>query len=294
MCGLVSSISVKAAKVPSTRVLTIHERPFPGLPRRLAGPVLRRCADHFIAVNHELQAELESLGIRAEKLSLIPDCVDVDDIATRAAALDGEGVRGPLGIPTGAKVLVMAGTAATVRNIEHFTQIAREVAARENSCEIHAVAVRGRSDRGASPRAAAKGVPATMHFVDDRRDLVPYLGIADAVVFASDHADESPTFLLEASAAGRPIVCSNVPGNREIVIDGETGRLVHNDVGAFADAALELLRDPARASDLGAAARDRARAAFDRSQASRRTADLYRRLLSPDGAASAPGRDRRS
>jgi phosphatidylinositol alpha-mannosyltransferase len=66
--------------------------------------------------------------------------------------------------------------------------------------------------------------------------------------------------LVEAMAAGLPVVASDIPGYREVVRDGVEGLLVPpRDPEDLADAVLTLLREPERASALGEAGRERAR-----------------------------------
>jgi len=69
--------------------------------------------------------------------------------------------------------------------------------------------------------------------------------------------------ILEAMAEGVPVVAARVGGNREAVIDGETGYLVPpGDAGAFADAIRKLLQDPSLARRLGEAGRRRVEERF--------------------------------
>lgn len=93
-----------------------------------------------------------------------------------------------------------------------------------------------------------------------RRDDVPaLLEAADLVVHPST-ADALPTALLEAAAAGRPVVATSVGGIPEIVTPG-TGVLVGvGDVPALSEAIAALVRDPTARQRLGRAARER----FDR------------------------------
>jgi hypothetical protein len=72
-CAMVASIAWRASKLPCTRVLTQSARAFRRAPRWIAGPILRRCADYYFAVGPDQQADLESMGIPAEKISLLPD-----------------------------------------------------------------------------------------------------------------------------------------------------------------------------------------------------------------------------
>jgi len=83
---------------------------------------------------------------------------------------------------------------------------------------------------------------------------------ARAVIVPSIVSDACPTVVLEAMAAGRPVVASATGGIVDLVVDGTTGLLVPpGDVSALAEAISSVLRDPPGAQAFGAAGRDRAR-----------------------------------
>jgi glycosyltransferase involved in cell wall biosynthesis len=89
-----------------------------------------------------------------------------------------------------------------------------------------------------------------------------------------------PKSLLEAAAAGRPMVATDVPGCREICRDGETGLLVPaRSVQPLADALETLAADPVLRERLGRRARDVVVAEFAEEIVVRQTLDLYRNLL---------------
>jgi glycosyltransferase involved in cell wall biosynthesis len=89
-----------------------------------------------------------------------------------------------------------------------------------------------------------------------------------------------PKCLLEAAACGRPMIATNVPGCREIVIDGETGILVGvNDDVALADAIAELAHDADKRVRFGQAARALTVARFSAADIGRQTVTVYRELL---------------
>lgn len=109
-------------------------------------------------------------------------------------------------------------------------------------------------------RAAALG-PA-VELTGERSDVPDVLAASDVVVLPS-WSEALPTVLLEAGAAGRPVVATPVGGAPEIVVDGETGVLVPTgDPAALAGAVVGLLRDPARAAAMGERARARVHARF--------------------------------
>ncbi len=85
---------------------------------------------------------------------------------------------------------------------------------------------------------------------------------------------------LEAAERGRPVIASAVGGLPEIVDDGRTGVLVRpGDVQALAGAVVTLVRDPERATAMGAAARERVLAEFSLARCADRTDALYRAAL---------------
>jgi glycosyltransferase involved in cell wall biosynthesis len=89
-----------------------------------------------------------------------------------------------------------------------------------------------------------------------------------------------PVSILEAMAAGRAVVATDVGGVREQVVEGETALLVPpGDPGAFARAVAALLADPARRGAFGAAGQARARARFTVERAAAAIAAVYAELL---------------
>jgi glycosyltransferase involved in cell wall biosynthesis len=89
-----------------------------------------------------------------------------------------------------------------------------------------------------------------------------------------------PKSLLEAAAAGRPMVAADVPGCREVVVHGKTGLLARvDDPAAFADALAKLIRDPALRAQYGGAARAMAEDRFSAGAIGRETLATYNALL---------------
>lgn len=123
------------------------------------------------------------------------------------------------------------------------------------------------------------------------------LGVSDAVTFAGERDAEEvlPEFdifvqpsryesqgvaILEAMAAGRPVVATDVGGVRDVVRDGETGLLVRpGEADALSDAIVRLAETPDLARSLAERARTRVREGFSVDQMVRAYARLYRDLL---------------
>jgi glycosyltransferase involved in cell wall biosynthesis len=99
-------------------------------------------------------------------------------------------------------------------------------------------------------------------FMGMRRDVPRILAATDIFLLAT-HWEATSIALLEAMAAGKPVIASNVDGVREVVVPEVTGILVQpENAGALAEAACRLLRDPALAQRMGQAGRQRVQQDF--------------------------------
>jgi glycosyltransferase involved in cell wall biosynthesis len=133
----------------------------------------------------------------------------------------------------------------------------------------------GAYHRELEQRAAAAGVGARVVFLGYREDVASILAAANLLVLPS-HDEGLPLVVLEAMAAGRPVVATPVGGTPELVVDGETGLLVPaGDAHALAAALDTLLADGARAAALGAAGRRRFEERFTLDTMTRRLLAIY-------------------
>jgi glycosyltransferase involved in cell wall biosynthesis len=100
-------------------------------------------------------------------------------------------------------------------------------------------------------------------FIED-----PQSALADAYLALNFSVNESFSMtVLEASAAGLPVIATRCGGPEEIIEDGVTGVLVPvGDIDAMAEAMQQLLRDPNRAADMGTAGRSRVMKCFSREE----------------------------
>ncbi|HEU4401134.1 MAG TPA: glycosyltransferase [Candidatus Polarisedimenticolia bacterium] len=139
-------------------------------------------------------------------------------------------------------------------------------------------------------RAAQEGVSHRATFTGERRDIAAVMRALDLLVLPSIWEGFGLS-LLEAMAAGLPVVASRVGGVPEVVVDGETGVLVPpGDPQALASACAALLRDRPRLERLGRAGRERVERLFRIERLVRETADLYRGLLPARRADRGSGR----
>jgi glycosyltransferase involved in cell wall biosynthesis len=138
--------------------------------------------------------------------------------------------------------------------------------------------------REAAAQTAGKfALGGRVHCLGVREDVAETLAASDVFALAS-HWEGNPMSVLEAMAAGLPVVATAVGGVPELVEDGATGLLAPaGDVQALAEALAAMAGDPQRRQELGAAARKRA-AQFSVSAMVAAYSQLFERIAAPRNA----------
>jgi glycosyltransferase involved in cell wall biosynthesis len=121
-----------------------------------------------------------------------------------------------------------------------------------------------------------------------REGLIEWIGHVDGIerwiasstlVVLPSYREGVPRILLEAAAMGKPIVCTDVPGCREVVEDGRNGlRVRPRDAKALAAAIDALLRNPELRKTMGEAGRSKVLREFSEDQVLGSTLGVYREL----------------
>jgi len=129
-------------------------------------------------------------------------------------------------------------------------------------------------------KAAKAGIGANLHFLGSRKDVPDILGAADIGILCS-HEEGFSNAVLEGMAAGLPMVVTDVGGNAEAVVDGQTGRVVPaHTPDELARALLEIAADPQR-KRLGLAGRQRVETVFSMEACLQGYERLYRHTAKP-------------
>ena len=127
------------------------------------------------------------------------------------------------------------------------------------------------------------GLAATVELAGEREDVAEILAASQVFVLSS-RSEAAPVSVLEAMAAGLPVVASRVGGLPELVVEGETGLLVEpGDPEELAAALARLLDDPALRERLGSAGRARVETHFALDAFLAAHLELYRRQLAQRG-----------
>jgi glycosyltransferase involved in cell wall biosynthesis len=188
--------------------------------------------------------------------------------------------RADLGLSETAVVAVMVSRILRSKGVLDFA--AAGLKTRGENAAIRFVLV-GREDPDsldALTAAELQLLRASITWLGHRDDVREILALADIFVFPSFYREGVPRALLEASAAGLPLVVADVPGSRDVVEDGVNGFLVGpHDPDAIAQAVLRLAGSAELRRRFGERSRERAVSRFDLSVIARRTESLYRDLL---------------
>jgi glycosyltransferase involved in cell wall biosynthesis len=227
-----------------------RQRAFVELERWLA-----RRSDLLVAVSEEVRDELLELRIgRPGQYEVIPLGIDLD----RYEGLRPTGaLRRAVGVGPEVPLAGVLGRLVPVK--DHATLL--EALARLPRLHL---AVLGDGERRHELTALARqlGVAERAHFTGWWQDVPGALGDLDVVVLSSRH-EGTPVALIEALAAGRPVVATNVGGVPSVVEDGVTGWLCPpGDAEALAAALEGALADPAAARARAERGRERVVARF--------------------------------
>jgi glycosyltransferase involved in cell wall biosynthesis len=238
-------------------------------------------AHALVAVTDRVRRDILARGIgRDDTVVVVPLGLDLDPLVA-APARRGE-LRRELGLDAAAPLVGIVARLVAVKAHEVFLAAARAIApARPDA--VFLVVGDGERRGELEALAADLGLGARARFLGWRADLDRLYADLDVVVLTSKN-EGSPVALIEAMAAGRPVVSTRAGGVEDVVADGETGLLAPvGDAAAVARAILALLDDPERAARLGAAARASAAARFGSRRLVGDIDALYRRLLAERG-----------
>lgn len=234
---LASAVAARRSGVPL--VVTAHIgdlREIPGLVGLVAraheatlGRLILRRATRAIAVSGAVASHLKELA-PSLPVDVVPNGVDVARFAPVPPRFDGTLVVGLLGrlVPNKGPAIAVAALAELIRRgVPARLRIAGDGPERARLAEL----------------ATASGIADAVQFDGFRPDPERWFGTVDVVVRPS-LTEGMPLGLLEAMAAGVPVIASDVPGNAALVDHEATGLLVPvRDPVALADALERLFRD---------------------------------------------------
>lgn len=251
-------------RVARRSFLEIHGRPGSRIAKRMHRG-LARFVGGMVAVTANLKLRLVELGIPAEKITVAPDGVKLERFSIGG---DRSSWRMGLGWPQGAHIIGYAGHTQTLGQDKGVVELIKAIAvisARERDKQIYLTLI------GPPPEEAvdlwsrhAEGIPVERLIAPgwvSHEQLPVCVKACDICVIPFPWTeffayDASPLKMFEYMASDVPIVASNLPALREILMDGKNAILIDpGDPTALADAIQQLIKAP----DLGVCLGEQAR-----------------------------------
>jgi glycosyltransferase involved in cell wall biosynthesis len=245
-----------------------------------------RLVNHTVCVSHAVAERYRKMGYRDDELTVVSNGVDFERFATASPA----DLR-PIGIPPGAKTVLFVGRLHPQKGWRHllaaFDRVVHECTGKE---QPHLLIVGDGPERSAVVAdIKRRGLDEQVHLAGWQPDVTPLVRAADVFVLASLW-EGMPNVLLEAMAAGLPCIATRVEGVAELIVPGETGRLVASgDEPALAAEISVLLSDPETAARLAAAGQAHVRDQFTWEQTIRGFEAVWCRVLKEAGRFSEAG-----
>jgi L-malate glycosyltransferase len=237
-------------------------------------------ADSIVANSNAGRNWLIQHGVSDAKIEVIRNGIVVPPPRVRTEAPSR--MREEFGIPPGVPVCACIGRLVSGKGIEYYLRAARIVSDRGRNIRFLMIGAHS-SERGYRSEmellARELNLAGQVIFTGQRQDVTDMLQDVDLVVHPS-LTEGLSNVILEAMAAGIPVVATNVGGNPELVQDGKTGLLVPaENAEEIADAICRLLDQPAMARTFGETARERVIHEFSIRRMLSKTESLYSRLL---------------
>ena len=259
--------------LPARLVRTVHHR------RALRGGAAQRWlfrqTHAVIGASEAIAAAARRAGLDGPPLAVVPGAVDVVRFTPDA---DPSPVRAALALGHG-PVIGCVARLVPGRGHDLLLEAVARLRSRWPGARLLLVG-RGEGRPALEARVAALGLGDAVVFAGYRdEDLPQVLTAMDCFALLGGGSEETGRAVLEAMAAGRPVVAGRFGAMPETVVEGQTGWLVDSEPGAVADRLAAVLADPGVASRMGAAGRERVAALYTSERRAAAVEAVYARVL---------------
>lgn len=214
--------------------------------------LLANYTDVLITINQEDYARARTFPAKA--VVHVPG-VGIDTAKLAQPVRGRAAIRAELGLGEDTFVLLSIGELTVRKNHATVLKALRKLG---SAGVVYLICGRGELEGRLKESARQSGLADSVRFLGFRNDIADILSAADAFVFPSWQEGLSVA-LMEAMAAGLPVICSRIRGNTDLVEEGEGGFLIApNDAAGFARRIGELRDDAERRARMAAHNRRRA------------------------------------
>jgi glycosyltransferase involved in cell wall biosynthesis len=279
--GKARTLAMIAGLVVKIPVLVLNRGvSFPLDPFNRLGYTTRRVTA-IVAVCDSIKQGLVKQGVKADKIEVIYSGTDTTRFHP---GVDGGAIRRELGLGPEHFLITQIGIRSWKGNDDVLDAMAK-VAPRLPHARLLFVGANAAKAAILREKAAARGIDDRVSVFLFREDVPEILAASEVTVDASYAGLGLTGTLRESLAVETPVIGTDLEGNPELIVHGETGFLVKpRDPAGLAEALLALASDPARAAAIGRAGRARVEQMFSTQVKVERMEALYRRLLARTGA----------
>jgi len=239
--------------------------------------LLGRATDRVIVVSERIREQVLALGLIAPaRVTAIANGISLERFDVPCA--NSQALRADLGLAQSDVLVLCVARLVWFKGLDLLISAFARVAAAAPGARLCIVGAGPLRD-ALQAQAASLGLGKQVSLIGERQDVPALLAACDLFVLSSV-SEGMPISILEAMAAGRATVATDVGGVRELVRDGETGLLVASgDAAGLGAALLMMIRDPGERGRMGAVARALAYSGFGGAAMSARTEALYLDVL---------------
>ena len=261
-------------------------------------------AELVTAISRNIEKELINAGAAREKIRLIPNGVDIDRYSRRK---EDSSIKAWLGIPPESRIVVTVGRYNPRKGHEYAIRAMPKVIDAEqraclvivgNKTEVLKPLIKQLNldgkvilTGGISPSMGILNRVVSMDEMQSENDyLADLLGCSELYVSAGidQNAEGLSLAILEAMAAGLPVVATDISGNRDVVIPGENGYLAKAaDSDSLADGIIKVLIDESIQKKMRENAR-KAAMEYDWMNIAQRYVDAYQEAIAIKQASASP------
>jgi glycosyltransferase involved in cell wall biosynthesis len=245
---------------------------------RARNRILKR-ATVFVALSSAIETELREHGVPPDAIHRIPNGVDAERFRPPSAD-ERQARRHALGIAADDSVFAFTGRLVSYKGLPVLLRAWEAVRSTVPSARLLLIGSGGADIHSCESELRryvhTHGLEASVTFVGETPDVVPYLHAADAFVFPTEK-EAFGIALIEAMACGLPVITTPVGGIPDIVTPERDAILVRpGDPDSLCSAIVRLHADPELASRLGRAARETVTARYAHTTVVGRYLDLLR------------------
>ncbi len=237
----------------------------------------------YIAYSQTIKkSAVKNLHLRPEKISIVPLGLNPDEFNTVSRPRDTTTrLKDELGLPGAYPILLNVARLSSVKGQKDLLKVMPRILGRFPSAKL-LIAGGGTSQFTQELTSLLEnlGLQRNVILLGHRDDIPDLLNISHIFVFTS-YYEGLPGSVIEAMAAGKPVVAFDIPSIRELIKDGNTGILVRGrNITLFADSVIHLAEHPDTARNIGEQARQIVQNNLDIRQNIKKLEEIFKRMVS--------------